>query len=880
MRDDPATAVGEGPRERLASGSVAPVGIGLAVVWLAVVTAVDVLVGEGTPALIGPLVAAPFITALLAGPWSATVSGALAIAVAAASPLWTMESGGDDRYLVRLAVIAVGAGVAVAAAAYRQRAAARADRLRLLDAVGDVADGSLPLAETLRRVTQVIAPAVGDICMIDSVHEGRVTRIAARVAGREDAAELERRVMARPHSLPQWMVTADRPWRQIPRWRQRLRDEEMRRMAHSPEDLEFLRSLGLRSTINAPITARDRNLGVLTLISAWSGRRYGADDVHFAQILASRIGLALDNAGLFSDLESFERRMDTVMSIIDEAVVIHGPGGELIFANPAAVELMGFGSAEEALSAGVAAIGGRFVIRREDGSEVGPQALAGRPALTGAVLPPMTLRMTERSSGTERWLRAKARPITGPDGKVLYSVTVIEDVTDVKRAEFFERLLARTGELISPSIDYARTLDEVARLLVPEFSEWCAVSIPRPDGLIEQVAVAHHEPEKTRLARELSERYPSRVEDGGPLIEAIEAGRPRLLATIPDELIAERARDAEHVRLLRELDLRSAIIAPMVVGGRVVGALTFVNGPRSRRFDDSDVELAVAAARRAGLAIENARIAAERERVADALQRELLPPVLPTIAGWEVETLYQPAGEVNEVGGDFYEIFPVEGGWAVVLGDVSGKGAAAASLTAEARHTIRTAGRLDSDPCAGLRLLDENLRRRSDAPLCSVALLVLPDTAEDPCEVYCYLAGHPHPLLLHGDEVLEIGDPGPALGVVAGAAWEPAAVMVAPGDQIVLYTDGVIEARRRDGPRFGIGRLRDRVAGAADPTSVITRVRTGLEGFLSPETEDDAALVVIRRRPAGETAPQAAGSASLAGTVAGRSSAVGLADGG
>ena len=121
-----------------------------------------------------------------------------------------------------------------------------------------------------------------------------------------------------------------------------MNDEDLKRMAQSPDDLEFLRSLGVRSSIVVPIVARDRNLGALTLISAWSNRVYRADDVQFAEILASRIGLALDNAGLFSDLESFERRMDTVMSILDEAVVIHGPDGELVFANPAAARSLGF----------------------------------------------------------------------------------------------------------------------------------------------------------------------------------------------------------------------------------------------------------------------------------------------------------------------------------------------------------------------------------------------------------------------------------------------------------------------------------------------------------------------------------------------------------
>ena len=154
-------------------------------------------------------------------------------------------------------------------------------------------------------------------------------------------------------------------------------------MAHSADDLEFLRSLGIRSSVVVPISARDRNLGTLTALVAWSGRRYSADDVHFAQILASRIGLALDNSGLFSDLESVERRMDTVMSILDEAVVIHGADGELVFANPAAARRLGYETSEEAISPRATAISERYTIRDEAGRRSAPEALAGRRALTG-----------------------------------------------------------------------------------------------------------------------------------------------------------------------------------------------------------------------------------------------------------------------------------------------------------------------------------------------------------------------------------------------------------------------------------------------------------------------------------------------------------------
>ena len=586
-------------------------------------------------------------------------------------------------------------------------------------------------------------------------------------------------------------------------------------MSDSPADLDFLRSLGVCSSVVIPLRARNRNIGALTLISAWSGRHYAADDVRFAQILAGRIGLALDNAGLFSDLESVERRMDTVMSILDEAIVIHGPSGELVFANPAAARMLGYETSEEAIAASTASIRDRYEIRDEHGREVDADRLAGRRALTGADTEPQILRAIDRESGLERWTRTKARPIVGPAGEVLYSVTAIEDVTDVKRAEFTNGLLARIGELAAQTTDYRATLSRLPELLVPEFADWCSIEMARDDGMLERVAVAHRDPEMRRSAFDMRERFPVHVEASNPMSEVLRTGEPRVVE-VTESSLRGMAENEDHLQALRETRIRAMIVVPMTAGGRVAGALTFINHEGSRRFSDPDVEIAGEIARRAGLAIESARLAEERAKVADALQRELLPPSLPRMPGWEVATMYEPAGEVNEVGGDFYEVFRVERGWAVVLGDVSGKGAAAAALTAEARHTIRTAGAISSDPVEGLAVLDRNLRYRDDVALCSVAMLVLPDPESDRREVDVYLAGHPHPMLVRNGRAQQVGDPGPLLGVVEEPEWAPVRVELDPGDQLVLYTDGVIEARRDGGERFGTDRLREGLDGCRD----------------------------------------------------------------
>jgi serine phosphatase RsbU (regulator of sigma subunit) len=220
--------------------------------------------------------------------------------------------------------------------------------------------------------------------------------------------------------------------------------------------------------------------------------------------------------------------------------------------------------------------------------------------------------------------------------------------------------------------------------------------------------------------------------------------------------------------------------------------------------------------------------------------------------GWEIATMYEPAGEVNQVGGDFYEVFRVEGGWALVLGDVAGRGAAAAALTAEARHTIRTAGALAAEPVAGLEVLNRNLRVRDDVALCSVAMLFLPDDDAAEAEARVYLAGHPHPMLIRNGQAEPVGRPGPLLGVADNPEWESVAISFEAGDQVVLYTDGVIEARRRGGDRFGTDRLRDRLAGAENPELAVERVREGLASFGARAREDDAAVIAVRRSARGD----------------------------
>ena len=283
------------------------------------------------------------------------------------------------------------------------------------------------------------------------------------------------------------------------------------------------------------------------------------------------------------------------------------------------------------------------------------------------------------------------------------------------------------------------------------------------------------------------------------------------------------------------------MIVPMVAAGRVIGVISFVSAESGRSFTQADLELAEELGRRAGTAVENARLYPERSHIAATLQRGLLPDALPVIDGLRLASLYRPAGEENLVGGDFYDAFPTASGWMLLVGDVTGRGAEAAALTGQARHTLRTAGALLGDPDAALEQLNRALAQRTELTPCTVALVQLaPDLAT--ANVRC--AGHPQPLLVRDGEPRPVGHFGPMLGAWPDSHWRAERVALRPGDVLVLYSDGVTRHRRGDG-RFGDERLLAALRGVRDADGAVAAIDAALNAFQRGPQADDTAVLAL-----------------------------------
>jgi PAS domain S-box-containing protein len=803
---------------------------------------VDILV-QPTTAIVGFVLVAPLLTALLGGTRDVIIVGAVSIAVVVLSPLWR-DGFGDVVYFYRLFLVTTSSVLSGLLGRSRAQVARDRARFAVLASVAEIADGTRSLDETVRGINDLVVPEIADICVVDAVSGGELHRLAVRVAG-PASDELAAALAARPPSTanglgdpgqPQLLATVD--------------DAILQAIATGPEDLANLRALGVTSAAIVPLLARGRRVGSLTLlVTRHSGRSYDASDLEFARVLGGRAALALDNAGLYSELETTEAQLTAALSTLAEAVTVQHTGGGLIYANEAAARMLGYDSALELLATPIDELVNKFDSSHEDGTKLRMEDLPGRQVIAGTRHPkPLVVRAVNRETGSVDWRVTKASGVYDSEGNLKLVVNVIEDITEVKRAELTQRMLARAGELLSSSLDYERTLQQVADLAVPQLADWCVVSMPDGHGFIRGVAVAHVDPDKVALARRIQERYPTRADAASGTAQMLRDGISQLVNDIPEEMLTASAVDDDHLELLRRVGIRAGLSVPMTAGGSIVGALTLINSESGRRFDEADVTLAEELARRAGTAVENARLYTERSHIARTLQASLLPGRLPRMPGWTAATLYRPAGDENWVGGDFYDAFAVRGGWLAIVGDVAGRGATAAALTGLARHTLRTAATLLDDPLDAVRKLNSELLALDSMSLCSVAAMLLTEDedANAAAEVIC--AGHPLPLLVRGGAVTPMGTFSPMLGAYPIDDWERTSFGLEPGDVLVLFTDGVFDTVG-EGERFGEERLARTLQGTVDAPDAIARIDAALSAFEVGEQADDTAILAVQRVP-------------------------------
>ncbi|MEZ7129607.1 GAF domain-containing SpoIIE family protein phosphatase [Nonomuraea sp. AD125B] len=379
--------------------------------------------------------------------------------------------------------------------------------------------------------------------------------------------------------------------------------------------------------------------------------------------------------------------------------------------------------------------------------------------------------------------------------------------------------LADASDLLAGTLDPDMVPAIIAQIVVPRLATWCAVYTSAGDsGPLRLVYLWHADEARIDGLREQL--------DGLDVSEADD--RVTSLLHLPDSQV---------------------LAVPLTARGRGLGLMCL---GRPDRFPDEVIQFADDIGRRAALAMDNARLYAQQAAANRALQRSLLPPNEPEVPGLDYGVIYEPAGEANEVGGDFYDLFKAgDDSWRFAIGDVCGTGPEAAAVTGLARHTLRLLAREGYGIAAVLGRLNQAILEEGERARFLTLLHGDITPVASGLEVRLVSAGHPEALRLRPNGKVEaVTTPQSLLGVFHEVLFEADTVHLDHGDVLLAVTDGVTE--RRNGGRLlddngGLARMLGECAGLS-ARAVAERIRRGVAEFATEPSADDLAIVVLRAR--------------------------------
>jgi len=340
-----------------------------------------------------------------------------------------------------------------------------------------------------------------------------------------------------------------------------------------------------------------------------------------------------EHAELLAHERAAREQLDAILGGAADGVVVQRADGQFVYANDAAAQMAGFETAREYLDASTFAISERLTVLDATGQPFSYEQLPARRALKGEEAPEMVVQFRRNDTGEVRWSRTRARTVRGVDGEPL-AISLFNDITGLVRARERLRFLAEAGAQIATSLDVDQTLSALVKVASTTLADWAVVILTDEDGTVQHIASAHRDPSREPLIRVLHDRHLRHASNATLLWRTIQSGETILVPEVTDEMMASTEPDPERLELLRALGISSLLYAPLTGRGHVQGAIALFMAESRRRFDDGDRAIAVEMARRAALAIENARLYREardavraRDEFLSIASHELRTPV-------------------------------------------------------------------------------------------------------------------------------------------------------------------------------------------------------------------------------------------------------------
>ncbi|HKZ19400.1 MAG TPA: SpoIIE family protein phosphatase [Acidimicrobiia bacterium] len=538
--------------------------------------------------------------------------------------------------------------------------------------------------------------------------------------------------------------------------------------------------------------------------------------------------------------------LDVLFGDAPEAVTVQDRSGSLVYANDRAAELLGFATGAELASAPLSAVVGRFDMVDETGQPLDLQNLPGRRVLNGLSANEMTVGYRVKGSGKIKWSRVNASPIKNDAREVVWAINFFLDISEHVSQQEVERILQRVTTILSGTqLANGPDFSALAEILVPELASWCGFRVLNDSDRLVPAAIASTKPDEGRKLFDIGDSSGIEITSERIQAQALATGRRAYIPEIKEELSdrAEERFGPGIAELVDRLQLRSIVCVPLGPPGAALGTMTLARTQSDPLFDSNDLALIDAIADRVGVALTNSKAYQREHETAEALRRGLVPSSLPDIPGLEIAARYEPLARIGQVGGDFFDFVVVdESRYGIVVGDIEGKGVAAAAAVSVARSALRTAILLEPKPSVVFGQFNRTMLTEQEPRMCTVAYVLL-DRNGDRFSATVSLAGHPPPLLYRADGSMSfLGTPCPPAGVLESLDPQPESLELQPGDVLVLYTDGI--SRRELAPPetvVSLGPCR-----SDEPLQAYVDRALEVFGSVVPSVRDDVILIAIR----------------------------------
>jgi PAS domain S-box-containing protein len=606
---------------------------------------------------------------------------------------------------------------------------------------------------------------------------------------------------------------------------------------------EVSAELGLEAALAIPVpTGSPENV---LAVAEFHTRSFNPQSEELMELLA---GFA-DQLGTFiarrraeaagAEAERFRQHLAEVVRGTQDAVLSKDLDGVLTTWNPAAARLYGY-SPEEAIGRHIS-----FLVPSDHKDE--EKVILDRVKRGERLETYETERI--RADGSRISVSLTVSPIRSPMRGLIGASVVARDITTEVRRRRAQEFLVAASRLLDTSLDPIETARTIVSTAVPELAELCLIDFRRPDGWLGDSVVAGANPEMAARLEAIRRAKP--LDPGGehPVAQVLRLKQPMIWRDLKaPEVVDKVSQGSEHLRLMNDAGYNSAAVVPLIARGRTLGALSFLHAHGDMRYDQGDLEFLAELGERAALALDNARLYRERDRIAQNLQRGLRPPRPVEVPGLEISVVFEAAGEGIEVGGDLYDVIPSEDGCWILIGDVAGKGSTAAGVSVAVRHSVRGLTREIAEPDEVLHRVNELLLAGDSLNDFATAMLAHLRREGSGWRVTLASAGHPPAVLAGDDQVHSLGG-GSVLGAWREGRIERHEQALEPTDTLALCTDGWLEAgpaSSHQGPEDFAEMIRS--LSGLEIEELTDRLRADAVGRSSGTMRDDLVVLAVRPR--------------------------------